>query len=112
MEHGSTDGAPTQTRHGDNRGVLQGSGKEDAKHVIGRKKLDAHDQKTMDKLYGACDAREQRTYDVGSDVMAELRRTAEAERGRKAGGTGKRTNNIVGWGIGKNQRSSRNTRGS
>ena len=69
--------------------------------------MDAHDQKTMDKLYGACETREQWTYDVGSDVMAEFGRTAEAERGRKAGGTGQRTNKMVGWGIVKNERSSK-----
>ena len=45
MEHGSINDAPAEEGNGNSGGLLQGSGKEDAKHAIGRKKLDANDQK-------------------------------------------------------------------
>ena len=112
MEHGSINGTSTEAGNGDISGIMQGPVEKDTDYVSGGKKLDANDQKKMDKLHGARDAREQWTYDIGGDPVAEFRRKTEAEGGRKTGSPSKGNNKVVGRGTGENKRSPRNKRGN
>ena len=59
MEHGSINDAPAEAGNGDISGIMQGPVEKDTDYASGGKKLDANDQKKMDKLHWARDAREQ-----------------------------------------------------